>query len=122
MAKCRMFVYCTGSSGGMEMIVSFLYLAVFILTGVYEVWRIISLFGSIWSCNQALSTLDPGTAAYSQLQGVITGSTVELVIVFALLILTLICIFRFIWYAIIQNAAMILKTKTSDVIKTTNNK
>lgn len=103
------------------MIVSFLYLVVFILGAIYEGWRIFSLIGSIGACNNALADLDPGTAAFSQMQGMLTGNIIELIIVCVLLLLTVICIFRFIWYAIIQNAAFLLRTKTSDVLKTTNN-
>ncbi len=102
------------------MIVSFLYLGVFFLSGIYEVWRMISLFGAVGACNAALSDLDAGTAAYAQLQTALTGNIIELVIVALLLVLTIICIIRFIWYTIIQNAAMILGNKTKDVIKTTN--
>lgn len=102
------------------MIVSFWYLAAFILSGLYEGWRIYALIGSIGANNNALSVLDPGTAAYSQVQGIMTGNIIELVIVSVLLLLSIICIIKFIWYTIIKNAAYLLKTKTSDVIKTTN--
>ena len=103
------------------MIVSFLYLVVFLSGGAYEVWRIIALVSSIGTLNEALSKIDADSVAYSQVQFAITGNIIELIVVIVLLILTIICIIRFIWFTFIQNAAFLLKTKTSDVIKTTNN-
>lgn len=102
------------------MVVSFLYLAFFILSGAYEIWRIVSIAGSFDGLNRAIEELDQTGAAYTQLQSVLTGSIIELVILSVLLLINIICIIRFIIYTLIGPAAYLLKTKTSDVLRTSN--
>ena len=95
--------------------------AVLLLSGIYEGFSLVRAINSLLSLNNALNDLDPGTAAYMQAEGLRNDTIFQIICCSALLLLTLICLLRFVRWAIIGNIAYMTHNTTKDFLKTTNN-
>lgn len=93
---------------------------VLFLSGGYEAYRIFKAVNSLSALQEAVKTVDADTSAYIQIQSVMTDNIIEIIVCSALLILTLICIIRFIRWAIIGNIIYLTHNTTKDFLKTTN--
>ena len=98
----------------------FLSMLLMLLSGIYEGFRIRTLYEAIAEIDRQLQGADLSAAVISQMQAARTASVVEIIICGALLLLTVICLLRGIKYLIVNNIIMFAKTRTSDIIKTTN--
>ena len=94
---------------------------VLVLSAAFEGWKLFRAVNSLAGLDQALKSLDPDTAAYIQVEALKSSTIVEIVICSVLLLLTAICIIRFIRWAIIGNIIYLAHNTTKDFLKTTNN-
>jgi len=91
--------------------------AVLLLSGIYEGFSLVRAINSLLSLNNALNDLDPGTAAYIQAEGLRNDTIFQIICCSALLLLTLICLLRFVRWAIIGNIAYMTHNTTKDFLK-----
>ena len=96
--------------------------AVLLLSAVYEGYRLYHAVNALAALNSAAASLDTDTAAFIQTEAMKNDTIVEIVCCSALLLLTLICLIRFIRWAIIGNIIFLTHNTTKGFLKTTNNK
>ncbi len=93
---------------------------VLFLSTIYEGWKLYTSINTLIILNDQLGSIDADTAAYIQLEAIRNNSLTEIIILSALLILTLICLIRFIRWAIIGYIMYMTHNTTKDFLKTTN--
>ena len=98
----------------------FLSMFVMLLSGIYELFRITAAAGTIAELDKQLSNAGLSADVIAQLQSSRTSAMIDCIICAALLLLTVICLFRGIKYLIINNIILFTSTRTSDILKTTN--
>lgn len=98
----------------------FLTAIVLVLSGVYEGYRLVSAVNVLNDYSTAMANVGQETAAFAQLQSAQTNAIIEIVICGVLILLTLICLFRFIRYALVRNLSYLLSNTTRGFLKTTN--
>ena len=91
---------------------------VLVLSGIYDGYRLLLAINTFSA--SAMTSVSPDTAAYGVLENVKNTALIEIIICSVLLILTIICIIRFIRLAIIGNIIYLTHNTTKDFIKTTN--
>ena len=94
--------------------------AVLLLSAVYEGYRLYHAVNALAALNSAAAGLDTDTAAFIQTEAMKNDTIVEIVCCSALLLLTLICLIRFIRWAIIGNIIFLTHNTTKGFLKTTN--
>ena len=93
---------------------------VLLLSTIYEGWRLYGSINTLIVLNDQLGSINEDTAAFVQIEAIRSSSITEIIILSALLILTLICLLRFIRWAIIGNIMYMTQNTTKDFLKTTN--
>ena len=93
---------------------------VLLLSGIYEGYRLVHAVNALSIYNTALEEISPDTAAFVQMQQMQSESMIEIIVCGILLLLTMICLIRFIRYAIIGNLIYLTHNTTKDFLKTTN--
>ncbi len=93
---------------------------VLFLSCIYEGYRLVYAINALVEYSQTIGSIDTDTTAFLQMESVKNNSIFEIVICGVLLLLTLICLLRFIRWAIIGNIIYMTHNTTKDFIKTTN--
>lgn len=93
---------------------------VLLLSGIYEGYRLVEAVNTLTIYNTALGEINSDTAALAQIQQMQGGCIIEIIVCGVLLLMTLICLIRFIRYAVVGNLIYLTHNTTKDFLKTTN--
>ncbi len=98
----------------------FLTAAVLLFSGIFEGFRLANAISILQTCSAPVSPAEQDTIFMVQMEAMKNNAIIEIVVCAVLLLLTLICLIRFIRWAIIGNLIYMTHRTTQDFLKTTN--
>ena len=93
---------------------------VLLLSGIFEGYKLFQAVNSLALYNEAMSNASQNQTLLYQLEVIKNNSIFEIIVCSILLVLTIICLIRFIRLAIIGNIVYLAHNTTKDFLKTTN--
>ena len=93
---------------------------VLLLSGIFEGYKLFQAVNSLALYNKAMSNASQNQTLLYQLEVIKNNSIFEIIVCSILLVLTIICLIRFIRLAIIGNIVYLAHNTTKDFLQTTN--